>query len=365
MADGTCAGAGGAGSLFTDGGNTTYLTSSDVLGIGTTTAGSKLTVYGDIFAEGSNRYLNFGTATGTSGYGFRDNAGTLEFKNSGGTWQGVTTATSGPSFYAHKNGSNQTVTANVTTLLTWSAERFDTNNNFDLPTERFTPAVPGKYIVTLSAQCADSTSNCQVHLHKNGSQINSNAAIAGNFANPMLTLVVEMNGSTDYLEGYVTNVSGTTIQGDATAGTTYFTGALIAPVNATAGGWQNDGTQSFLADSTDNVGIGTTTPWAQLSINPNGISGPSFVIGSSTATNFIVTNSGNVGIGTTSPAMKLHVSGATHDDALGFIQVENVSAFTSNASLTAKNFHGTSQFMQWESQGLRRHRHDGHGCERE
>ena len=101
----------GGSSLFTDGGITTYLTSSDVLGVGTTTAWSKLAVFGDLFVEGSSRYLNFGTATGTSGYGFRDNAGTLEFKNSGGSWQGVTTATSGPSFSVHKNGTNQTVTA--------------------------------------------------------------------------------------------------------------------------------------------------------------------------------------------------------------------------------------------------------------
>jgi len=52
-----------------------------------------------------------------------------------------------------------------------------------------------------------------------------------------------------------------------------------------------------------NVGIGTTTPWAQLSINPIATNGtaPSFVIGSSTATNFVVTNAGNVGIGTANP----------------------------------------------------------------
>jgi hypothetical protein len=31
-------------------------------------------------------YINFGATAGTSGYGFRDNSGTVEFKNSGGAW---------------------------------------------------------------------------------------------------------------------------------------------------------------------------------------------------------------------------------------------------------------------------------------
>lgn len=43
----------------------------------------------DILINGSNRYLNFNTVTGTNGYGFRDNAGTMEFKNSGGAWTGI------------------------------------------------------------------------------------------------------------------------------------------------------------------------------------------------------------------------------------------------------------------------------------
>lgn len=37
-------------------------------------------------SAGSNAYLNFGATAGTSGYGIWDNAGTLEFKNSGGSW---------------------------------------------------------------------------------------------------------------------------------------------------------------------------------------------------------------------------------------------------------------------------------------
>jgi hypothetical protein len=49
------------------------------------------------------------------------------------------------------------------------------------------------------------------------------------------------------------------------------------------------------------AGIGSTTPWSQLSVNPNGISGPAFAIGSSTAPILTVANSGMVGIGTANP----------------------------------------------------------------
>src|SRR3990167_4393524 len=51
-----------------------------------------------------------------------------------------------------------------------------------------------------------------------------------------------------------------------------------------------------------NLGVGTSSPWALLSVNPNNIgSGPSFVVGSSTQTNFIITNTGVVGISTSTP----------------------------------------------------------------
>jgi hypothetical protein len=34
----------------------------------------------------ASKYLNFGTTAGSTGYGFRDNSGTMQFKNSGGSW---------------------------------------------------------------------------------------------------------------------------------------------------------------------------------------------------------------------------------------------------------------------------------------
>lgn len=40
----------------------------------------------NVLINGSNKYLNFNTTSGSSGYGFRDNSGTIEFKNSSGSW---------------------------------------------------------------------------------------------------------------------------------------------------------------------------------------------------------------------------------------------------------------------------------------
>ncbi|KND48325.1 MAG: hypothetical protein AB198_01235, partial [Parcubacteria bacterium C7867-003] len=73
-------------------------------------------------------------------------------------------------------------------------------------------------------------------------------------------------------------------------------------------------TERLRITSTGTVGIGTSTPWAQLSINPTSANGtaPAFAIGSSTATSFVVTNAGFVGLGTANPQNRLEVS--SNDD---------------------------------------------------
>jgi len=42
----------------------------------------------DILIKGTSKYLNFNTTVGSTGYGLRDNAGTMEFKDYGGAWAG-------------------------------------------------------------------------------------------------------------------------------------------------------------------------------------------------------------------------------------------------------------------------------------
>lgn len=40
----------------------------------------------DLLIKGLDRYINFGFDQGPSGYGLRDNGGTLQFKDSSGAW---------------------------------------------------------------------------------------------------------------------------------------------------------------------------------------------------------------------------------------------------------------------------------------
>jgi hypothetical protein len=80
----------GTGTYSTTTGNPSITpVSGGRIGIGVALPASTLDVNGDTIISGSSRYLNFGTASGTSGYGFRDNAGTLEWKNNAGSWAAI------------------------------------------------------------------------------------------------------------------------------------------------------------------------------------------------------------------------------------------------------------------------------------
>ena len=105
------------------------------------------------------------------------------------------------------------------------------------------------------------------------------------------------------------------------------TGNMVLSASPTLSGTLTAAAANF----TGNVGIASTTPWAQFAINPiAGQASNQFVIGSSTATSFIVTNSGNVGIGTTTPFSQLSVSTAAQQS--GVLPLFTVAS-TTNASL--------------------------------
>jgi len=79
-------------------------------------------------------------------------------------------------------------------------------------------------------------------------------------------------------------------------------------------------------------------------------------IQSAGTTAMTIDTSQNVGIGTTSPSTKLTATATVNGagDAYGIIQAYNTNTnATDSASLTVKNYSGTGQFMQWQNVGLR------------
>src|SRR6202012_5205102 len=112
----------------------------------------------------------------------------------------------------------QSLTANVLTKITFNTKVFDSNNYYDATTNyRFTPLKAGKYKVTLAAQFNAGTAAAQgiLWLYKNGAAYaysNVNSA-TGSFgaATQVVSLIVNFNGTTDYIEGFITIPVGATL----------------------------------------------------------------------------------------------------------------------------------------------------------
>ena len=118
--------------------------------------------------------------------------------------------------------------------------------------------------------------------------------------------------------------------------------------SATAGGWTDNGTVVSLTDIGDYVGIGTTSPWATLSIAATSLAtSPVFAVSTSTAsatsTVFIINSNGLLGIGTSSPssAFSLSINGPIYV-ASNPVGNNGTSTFGNGIQLTAGCFRDAS-----------------------
>jgi hypothetical protein len=128
---------------------------------------------------------------------------------------GTNVAGTGPAFSARKDGT-QAISQNTTTKITYDIEVFDTDNSFS--SSRFTPTVAGYYQVNLTASIETTSGDryLQVFIFKNGTTIITAQPFYGSSAGAngmgaVLSGLVYLNGSTDYIESYAVTNSTTTI----------------------------------------------------------------------------------------------------------------------------------------------------------
>ena len=117
---------------------------------------------------------------------------------------------SGPAFSAYASSDQSGISAATYTKVTYNTEEFDTAGNF--ASSRFTPTTAGKYQCSLTGLSYDGA-NVYLEWWKNG----ANVKRAGYAPNPSGlewyfgdSLLIDMNGSTDYLEIYVYMSGGST-----------------------------------------------------------------------------------------------------------------------------------------------------------
>jgi len=135
-------------------------------------------------------------------------------KNSAGVEEQISGASKNtrPCFRAVNSGT-QAISATTDTKVNLATETFDTNTNF--ASSRFTPTIVGKYLITGSITFSGGSA---IHtygiLNKNGSnhRINYAMGVTDTFITVEVSDIVDMNGTTDYIELHVWAAAGITVQ---------------------------------------------------------------------------------------------------------------------------------------------------------
>ncbi len=129
----------------------------------------------------------------------------------------------GPAFSAYASAATSAATATFTKIA-FATEEFDTNNNFASST--FTPTVAGYYQINGSVQGNFTT--LITAIYKNGVEYKRGNHTSG--ATVSLTIVssiVYLNGTTDYVEIYGYQASGSTQNFGTGSQFVYFNGCLM------------------------------------------------------------------------------------------------------------------------------------------
>ena len=113
-----------------------------------------------------------------------------------------------PAWRATNSSSNQSISHDSTTKLTFTEEVFDTDSAYDATNSKF--VVPsgegGKYLISMKYEMASLTNPTYAYIYVNGSGTSATRYKASSYANEARMIVTLSAG--DYVEGYTYQASG-------------------------------------------------------------------------------------------------------------------------------------------------------------
>jgi hypothetical protein len=195
--------------------------------------------------------ISAGTTSATALVHTADTTGALELKTNNGTVavtidasQNVTLAkgltvgaTAAPTFSAYPSGTF-TMSASTFTIVPCNTEEFDTNSNFNntgstvgsIPAYSFLPTVAGYYQINGTWSLASGTTFTRAiaAIYKNGGIIKQGLdSTTATATGSMVSAIVYLNGSTDYIGFYIFEGGTGTNTVNAGPSSTYFQAAMI------------------------------------------------------------------------------------------------------------------------------------------
>jgi hypothetical protein len=134
-----------------------------------------------------------------------------------------------PAFSAYL-ASNQTITSSTFTKVQINTKEFDTASAYDNTTNyRFTPLVAGYYQVNASFRYDASSlpTRAFITIYKNGAEFKRGTDTGNNTTEGVVSALIYLNGSTDYIELYAYITATTAVIGTAGQATNYFQASLV------------------------------------------------------------------------------------------------------------------------------------------
>lgn len=161
-------------------------------------------------SSAANRFIlgGLGTVTNPDLSLWTGDSVTLEYDGSSSRWRVVARNISEPGCSVHRNAVDVSIPTGTQEIIVWTTEDWDAHGWHDTSNGRYTPLLPGKYLVQVRAHIISNDDTCFVQgsVYLNTTQYKTGSRVpqegAGD-AGSVVSCIVPCNGSTDYIQARV------------------------------------------------------------------------------------------------------------------------------------------------------------------